>query len=96
MNERSLNLLDTPAAMRNFFLQVDKIFYERHEKNVCEYNSYEKTNHNVNKESDKRKSSSSYIQNLKRSFKLYNKNNNLSIDDLNDSTFSFLNSSPRQ
>ena len=38
-NERSIKLLETPAAMRNFFMQIDHIFYERI-KNNCEYNFY--------------------------------------------------------
>ena len=42
MNERSIKLLESPAAMRNFFLQIDSIFYERHEKNNYEYATYDK------------------------------------------------------
>jgi hypothetical protein len=82
--------------MRNFFLQVDSIFYERHEKNIYEYNSYDKTKQHSCKDTNKRKSSSACMRNLKRSFKLYNKNKNLSIDDLNNSTFSLFNSSVRR
>ena len=96
LNERSINLLETPAALRNFFLQVDSIFYERNEKNIYEYNSYDKTKQHSFKETNKRKPSSSCMRNLKRSFKLYNKNKNLSIEDLNNSTFSLFNSSIRR
>ena len=96
LNERSINLLETPGALRNFFLQVDSIFYERHEKNIYVYNSYDKTKQHSFNETNKRKSSSSCMKNLKRLFKLYNKNKNLSIEDLNNLTYSLLNSSIRR
>jgi hypothetical protein len=76
-NERSINILETSGAMRNFFLQVDNIFYERHEKNKLEY-----TNTATNRLVSNRKYSS-YMRNMKRSFKNHNssKNKNSSFDE---------------
>ncbi|CAF0888712.1 unnamed protein product [Brachionus calyciflorus] len=46
MNERSIKFLDSKPAMRNFFMKIDSISYER--EKLCQYNFYPETNFNLN------------------------------------------------